>query len=419
MKFTYKAKKGPEEIVEGVIEAASQDEAVAKIRDLGLFPVALSLYEKEPPREKKSKKEKAIIKKSHTAVSGGKSGRVTQKHIYLFTKKLKALLKSQEPILRSLYFLENQTDNKEFKKVLQEIIAEVREGRNFSESLAMYPKYFSQLYIGIIKAGEASGKLDYALSQITKHMDKERQLSQKVISSLAYPLVMITVGIGTIIVIITFVIPKLRSLFEDFGDKLPFITKVLLDMSAFCSKYWPALLVLFASALVGLFYTKNAPWQKKILQILKKRIPVVNNIIYNQSLYCFSSALAILLSSGVTLLDSIKVATPLIGDETAKEELAQACQEIVAGNALENSLRNNCKYLPDMFIRMIAVGEASGRLDEILLEMADTYVEEVETATGVVTSLIEPMAILVVGGILSLIIIAVLLPIFEMSMFMQ
>jgi len=420
MKFRYKAKKGPEEIVEGVIEAASQANAVSKIRELGMFPMAISEgadTSSAAPRSVQSEKKKIqSIKVVAAARSGGK---VSKKHIYLFTKKLKVLLKSQEPILKSLYFLEAQISNREFKKVLKTIIESVRDGNTFSDSLARFPQYFDSLFVSIIRAGEASGKLDYAMEQITGYMDEERKLTQKVISSLAYPAVMITVGFASIVFIITFVVPKLTSLFEDLGDKLPFVTKVLLNVSGFCSKYWMIMFGVFFVGAIFLFYTRKTPWQKKGVQGIKKRLPVVKDIIYNQSLCRLAGGLSILLSSGVSLLDSIKISIPLVTDLAAQNELKMACQQIVEGAGLEESLRTNCTFLPDMFIRMVAVGEASGRLDEILTEIAKGYAEEVETATKVVTSLIEPLAILIVGGILGFIVIAVLLPIFEMSLFVQ
>jgi len=420
MKFRYKAKRGPEEIVEGVIEAASQSNAVSKIRELGMFPMAISedtVSVEGVSKPVQSQKNKKRSMKMSAAIGGG--GKVSKKHIYLFTKKLKVLLKSQEPILKSLYFLEAQISNREFKKVLKTIIESVRDGSPFSDSLARFPQHFDPLFVSIIRAGEASGKLDHAMEQIAGYMDEERKLAQKVISSLAYPAVMVTVGFASIVFIITFVVPKLTSLFEDLGDKLPFVTKILLNVSGFCSKYWMIMFGVFFITVIFLFYTRKMPWQKKGVEEIKKRLPVVKDIIYNQSLCRFAGGLSILLSSGVSLLDSIRISIPLISDSAAQGELKRACQQIVEGAGLEESLRTNCKFLPDMFVRMVAVGEASGRLDEILTEIEKGYAEEVETATKVVTSLIEPLAILIVGGILGFIVIAVLLPIFEMSLFVQ
>ncbi|MFH1798453.1 MAG: type II secretion system F family protein [Candidatus Omnitrophota bacterium] len=414
MKFYYKAKKGLNEEVEGVVEAASQDAAVAEVRKLGLVTVSIEDAARvSGSRAKKTSKAKA---KPMKFFSGGK---ISKKQIHFFSKKLRALLRSQEPILKCLYFLQSQTDHKELKKVIEAVIVSVKDGHSFSDSLEMFPQHFTPLYIGIVRAGETSGRLDYALEQITKYLDNERQLSQKIASSLAYPVVMVGVGFSTIIFIITFVIPKLKGLFEDFGDKLPIMTKILLNMSDFSARYWLVMSIFFGGLIGFLVYSKNTSWMKRALGEIKRRLPVVKTIIYNQSLSRFTTGLSILLSSGVSLLESIKVSIPLIGDETAKKELGEACNEILAGTALEESLQSTCKYLPDMFIRMMAVGEASGRLDEILTELADTYSDEVETATRMVTSLIEPVAILVVGGVLSFIVISVLLPIFEMSMFME
>ncbi len=322
-------------------------------------------------------------------------------------------------MLKSLYFIEEQTTNRQFKEIIKSIAEAIREGRSFSDSLSKIPQYFSPLYVNIIKAGEVSGKLDQSLDEITKYLDAERQLSQKVISSLTYPAVMVAVGFATILCIITFVIPKLRSLFEDFIDELPLATKILLDLSTFFSQYWLFLLIAVIGGIAFLLNTRGSKWQKRAIEKIKKNIPVVKDVIYNQALCRFARGMSILLFSGVSLLESIEISTPLIEDAQARKELNKACQQIIAGAGLEESLKENCTYIPDMFIKMVAVGEASGRLDEILKELADSYAEEVETTTKMVTSLIEPVAILVVGGILSFIVVAVLLPIFEMSMFME
>ena len=412
MKYIYKAKKGVDKIVEGTVEAATQDAAVARVIEQGLVPVLVQ-------------KESEYLKMESTGPNAAISlkfsflEKVSKSDIYAFTKKLKVLIRSRIPILNSLYILEDQIANRKFKEVIGDIMKSVREGLNFSESLGKFPKYFSPLYVSIIKAGEASGKLDYSLEQISKYLEDERQISQKVKSSLAYPAVMVTVGVATIIFIITFVVPKLRVLFEDFIDKLPIVTKILLDVSLFFSKYWVLLFMLFVSFIVFLFYTKDTPWQKRILSNIKERTPVLKNIIHNQSLCRFARALSILLSSGVSILDSVRIATPLVDDDSAQKELEKAYRDIVAGGGLEESLGNNCKFLDDIFVKMVAIGEASGRLDRILMELADDYAEEVETSTKIVTSLIEPLAILIVGGILGCIVIAVLLPIFEISFMIQ
>ncbi len=408
MQFFYRAKKGPEEIKEGIIEATSQDAAVSELRQKGLIPVLVEKY------TEKSLKRKSMREGVSSFLSGG--GNISKKHVFEFTKKLKVLLKSHEPILNSLYFLEAQITNAKFKEVVHKIASSVKDGQNFSESLAAYPDCFPPLYISIIKAGEASGKLDRSLAEITKYMDNERQLSQKVISSLAYPAMMISVGILTIVFIITFVIPKLKDLFLDMADDLPLLTKILLNFSSFCSKTWPILVVCFIGTVFLLFHFRGAAWQKKVFSAVKTHTPVVKKIMYNQSLARFSGGMSILLSSGVSLLDSLRISIPLIEDQGAQKELAKACQEIVAGTSLEESLNKHCRYLPEMFVKMIAVGEASGSLDGIMAELSASYAEEVETSTKMMTSLIEPLAILVVGGVLSLIVIAVLLPIFEMSL---
>ena len=340
--------------------------------------------------------------------------RVTKKDVYVFTKKLKTLLKSQLPILSSLCMLEDQVAGR-FKRIVTEIVETVKEGASFSEALGKFPKQFSPLYVSIIKAGEASGKLDNSLEQISKYMDDEMLISQKVKSSLAYPAVMLTVGVATIIFVMTFVIPKLKVLFEGLSENLPVITKVLLGVSVFLSNYWVALFVLSVLFAAFLIYTRDSSWQRAALTSIKKKTPVVKDIMHDQSLCRFARGLSLLLASGVPILQAIETATPLVDDPASQDQVRKAYKQILAGSTLEESLRNNCRFLPDMFIKMVAVGEASGRLDEILAEMADSYADDVDSATKIMTSLVEPIAILLVGGVLGFIAIAILLPIFDIS----
>lgn len=411
MKYIYRAKKGPDETVENAIEAASQDAAVARIIEQGLVPVLVeeeSEYLARKSQVRKIKAPRFSFKR-----------KVSKAHIEAFTKQLRVLLKSQVPILNSLYIMESQVTNINFKIINQGIIESVRDGANFSDSLEKFPQHFTSLYISIVKAGEASGKLDYSLEQIMKYLDRERQLSQKVKSSLAYPAVMITVGMATVIFLMTFVVPRLNVLFEDFIERLPLATKMLLGASLFLSKYWMLLLGLFVLFILFLVYTKATPWQRKVVDNVKKKIPLVKDIIYNQALARFARSLSVLLDSGVSVLDSLRIAIPQVDDALAQKELEGAYKQIVSGTGLEDSLKNNCSFLPDMFVKMVAIGEASGRLDEILAELADSYTEEVETKTKIVASLIEPLAILVVGAILAFIAIAVLLPIFEISFLIE
>jgi len=408
MRYAFKAKKGPDEVVEGVIEAPSQEGAVAKVIEQGLVPVAV---EEEGAYTAEASPRRGF---SLTALFGG---RVTKDHIYIFTKQLRVLLKSQVPILNGLNILQAQTVHAGLRQLIGEISEAVREGGNFSDTLERFPQHFSPLYVNIIRAGEATGKLDFSLEQIMVYLDREKQLSQKVKASLAYPLLMLIIGMATVIFLMTFVVPKLSALFEDFADELPIVTKILLFIAGFFSKYWIVLFAALAGLIILLIYNKDAPWQKKMLNGIRQRLPLISSIVYNQTLSNFARGLSILLASGVSVLEAISITIPLIDDEESRMQLEAAHKQISAGTGLEESFSNNCTFLPEMFIKMVAIGEASGRLDEVLAELAGSYTDDIDAQTKIVASLVEPLAILFVGGILSLIIIAVLLPIFDISFF--
>ncbi len=415
MIYKYKAKKGPSKIIEGEIESSSQDTAVAQIRSMGLFPVVVevvSTKEKTSTR-KTSKKISIVLPKIPWR------DKASQDEIYNFTKQLKILVKSQEPILSSLHFIEAQSLSSGMKKLLQAIISDVKEGSSVSEALEAHPAYFNDLYISVIKAGEVSGKLDHSLEHIAAYMDAEKQMRRKVMSSLAYPAVMISVGIATIFFMMGFVIPKIRGLFDDMGDNLPIITKILLNTSDFLSNNWIVVICSFAILLGILFYAGKKVGGKKLTNRILERLPVIKTVILYQNLNRFSGALSILLSSGISVLEALMISAPLAGNDQYAEQVKKAHNNIMAGMALEEAFDESCPFLPEMFRKMVAVGETSGRLDEIMAELSLGYAEEVEIHTSTVTSLIEPVAILLVGGILSVIVIAILLPIFEISMFVR
>ncbi|MBF0253003.1 MAG: type II secretion system F family protein [Candidatus Omnitrophica bacterium] len=415
MIYKYKAKKGPTKVVEGEIEASSSDNAVTKIRSMGLFPVLLE--EVKPSDQKDNTK----VKKIPVIVMPKLffRDRVTTEDIYNFTKQLKILVKSQEPILNSLYFIAAQSHSNGMKKLMETLINDVKDGSSVSEALESHPEYFNALYVSIIKAGEMAGKLDHSLEQIADYMDAERQMARKVMSSLAYPFVMISVGLATIFFMMAFVIPKIRGLFDDMGERLPVMTKMLLATSDFLSNNWIIVICSFLILSGILVYSGRGGRGRRMKEKILSDIPVIKTVIFNQNLHRFSGALSILLSSGISVLEALKISAPLAGNDKYAKQVNKAHDDIMAGMALEESFSENCTFLPEMFRKMVAVGEASGRLDEILAELSMGYAEDVETQARVVTSLIEPLAILLVGGVLSVIVISILLPIFEISMFVR
>jgi type II secretory pathway component PulF len=302
--------------------------------------------------------------------------------------------------------------------VILEIYNATKEGRLFSDSLERFPAVFPSLFVNIIKAGETSGRLDLSLEQISEYLYREQNLRTRIGVALAYPSLLLLVGLASIFVLINFVIPKLRPIFEGLGNELPMITKVVLGVSAFSKKSW--WLVGIVAGIVGVvLYLRTGGaifnrWFKKI----KVHLPVVKRLVKNQELANFSRALSLLLKSGVPALKSLEVATPSIEEQQLREQLKKVCQQVAQGQTISHSLET-LTGLPSFFTKMIAVGEESGRLAEVLDEISHSYTQQLEADIALTTSLLEPVLILALGLVLGTIVIAILLPTFQITQFVR
>jgi len=401
-KFIYKAKKGLYQILEGEIEAENQDEAVSKLTTQGLFPVALSEVIPVESPEQKTKKVNKPRKK------------VTAKEVLNFTQKLTTLIRARVELLSSLRIIYEQTDNLTFQEIVLEIYNSTKEGKAFSNSLAHFPNIFSPLYVNLIRTGETSGKMDFALEQISDFLMREDNLRTKIKVAMAYPVLLLFVGVASIFVLINFVVPKLKPLFEGLGKDLPLITRVILRLSEFSNKTWWLMGGIIAAVIIIIYHQKGSSFFSQLIVKLKMHIPVISRLAKSQELAYFSRAFGLLLKSGVPALKSLEISTPTINNPKLREELSKVCSEVASGQALSRSMETFTS-LPRFFTKMIAVGEESGRLSEVLEEIHNSYSQQVEADIALVTSLIEPVMILVLGLILGTIVLSILLPTFQIT----
>ena len=400
MKFVYKAKKNLNEIVEGRIEGQNIEQVLEELQAKGL--VTLSLEPLEP-----------IPSNAPSAASLKlKSGRWGSKQLVLFTQKLYSLINSRVELLNALRLLEKNSTTQVEKSLLGDLIKRIKDGESFSGCLSYYPQYFPRLYVNIIHTGESTGKLKEALTQLLDYLRRLEDLKLKVKQALAYPIFMSVVGAGAVFVMLTFVLPKLAAMFEDFQSELPLPTRILLDISSFLKNNW-IYIILVVIALV--FYLRfKKPGQESAFSRLKYRIPIAKDIIYKQSVANFSRSLSLLLQSGVNLLTALKDASALIGNPIYAQQLELVRKDISEGVSFSEAL-GKFNIFPDLFVQMIRVGEEGGRLDVVLADIAASYEDEIEADLKTVSSLIEPAIILVLGVIIGAMVIAMLLPIFNMS----
>lgn len=402
-KFIYKAKKGLDQVLEGAIEAENQEDAISKLTSQGIFLVSVK-EAAAVAAESAGKTKKANIPRK----------RVTQKEILNFTQKLTTLVRARLDLLSSLRILYEQAENLTFREIILEIYNSTKEGKAFSNSLERFPKLFSSLYVNLIKTGETSGNLDFALEQISDFLMHEDNLKSKIKVALAYPVLLLFVGAASIFVLINFVVPRLKPLFANLGKDLPLITRVLLKLSEFSSKTWLGIGGMIGAIILFLYYKKGSNVFNLFLIKLKMRIPIVKNLTKNQELAQFSRAFGLLLKSGVPALKSLEISIPTINNPQFKAELNRVCLEVVSGQGLSKSMASFTS-LPKFFVQMIAIGEESGRLSEVMEEIYASCSQQVEADIALITALIEPVLILVLGLILGTIVLSILLPTFQIT----
>lgn len=398
--FKYRAKDGIANI-EGVIEAQSREEAVDQIHQKGYIPVRVD--------------EEASAGGAKLTTPLGASRKVKSKDITVFSRQLASLIKSGVPILRGLRITADQSNNPAFQRILNDIHANVKEGVSFSEAIAQYPKIFSPLYVAMIRSGESGGGLQEALVRLADHRLKQDEIFSRVRAALAYPILMTAVGFGTILFMLTFVMPRLMRIFTRIGQELPGPTRMLIDISTFMQKGWLWIILGLTVLIVVVRQSAKSKAQRLILSRLKLRLPLLGDFYQKSELARFSRTLELLIKSSIPILQAIKTAIPTLTNERIKEELEICHKELEQGGSFGKSLERS-KLFPGFMTSLIMVGEESGRMDEALAEIASSYERDTDETMKVLTSLIEPLIILVMGLIVGLIVIAMLLPIFQMNM---
>ncbi|MCX5703165.1 MAG: type II secretion system F family protein [Candidatus Omnitrophica bacterium] len=395
--YGYRAKKGLQDIVEDTVEAQSEKEAIEKISQLGYLPIRI-----------KEITNAAQVK----AVSSGDTQRIKSKEITIFSRQLASLLRSGVPVLAALTIIKEQTDNQRLKNIIYNVHNMVKEGSAFSFALSCYPKIFSPFYIAMIKAGEDGGTFAEVLLRISEYRGKEEEIISRLHMAMAYPILMAAVGIGTVVFMLTFVMPRLMVIFIDMAQALPLPTRILIATSRYLRQWWVwVILAIFIFAVRQQAKSKTASLP---LSALRLRIPLFGKFILKAELARFSHTLEMLIKNGIPILKAINIAIPILENEVIKNQLKQSYKELEQGGSFGKSLRSS-KVFPSFMSNLISVGEEAGRLDEALAEVASSYERDTDEAIKVMSSLLEPLMILVMGLIVGFIVVAMLLPIFQIN----
>jgi type II secretory pathway component PulF len=395
--YSYKAKKGASETVSGQLSAQSQDEAIELISQMGLLPVSI--------REEGFKEKSADQLKPH---------KVKSKEMYLFSRQLANLIKAGIPILQALTILEEQTRHAYFKKVIQRISEGIKEGRTFSDCLSDYPHIFPTLYTAMVHTGEESGNLKEMLFRIAEYQRSQEEILSRVRSAMAYPILMAVLGVATVIFILSFVIPKMKDLFNQMGEALPLPTRLLLNLSQALREGWVVVLVVVVGFVFILRLGLQSTPGRMFFSKLHLGIPYLREFFLRVELGRFTRTLGVLLQSGISLIKAIQIAIPVMNNEWLKRELEKTTDDLRGGLMFAQSLKK-IPLIPPLMANLILVGEESGSLAGTLHDIADSYEQETQETMKTTMTLLEPMMILAVGLIVGFIVMAILLPIFQMD----
>ena len=394
--FTWEARGRSGELRKGVMEAENEDAVNNKLRQQQLSPV-------------KVKKKSALL--SFSFGSG-----VDTKDLVTFTRLFATMIDAGLPLIQCLDILSNQQTNKNFGSVLKDIKSHVEQGATFSEALKRHPRVFDELFTNLVHAGEVGGILDSIMSRLSIYLEKRQKLIRQVRGAMVYPSIVIVIAGGVMTVLLTFVIPAFENMFKDFGggkDALPWITRFIISLSRGFVPALPVLIVLGAAFAFGIGWIYRQPRGKRFFHKMFLTLPVMGPVLRKIAVARFTRTLGTLLQSGVPILDALDICARTAGNVIIEEGITNVRQAISEGKNMAEPLAAT-QIFPDMVVQMIAVGEQTGALDEMLTKIAVFYEQEVDTAVDTLTSIIEPVMIVVMGGIVGGMVIAMYLPMFKL-----
>lgn len=396
--FDYKAKDLGGTTVTGVVEAPSEAVAqdVLKERDL----VVLSLSERRRLRLFQS--------------SLGFLNRVPRRDIALFARQLAVMISATVPIVQALRILTKQTENVNFKIIISEIADEVDGGAKLSATLARYNNLFSDFFIHMVRAGETTGKLDETLNYLADQEEKDYDLNSKIKGALTYPIFILGALIVVGVLMMIFVIPRLSGILEESGQELPPLTKVLIGTSSFLQHFWWVLIILAIGGYLAYRAVSRTDEGKHTLDRIKMQMPVFGGIFQHMYLVRFSRSLSTLVASGIPITQSLSIVADVVGNSVYKRLTLETIEEIEGGNSISTVFAQS-KDIPVMLSQMLTVGEQTGKLDMILDRLSAFYARELENLVTNLVSLIEPLILLVMGAAVAFLVIAILMPLYNLS----
>ncbi len=395
--YNYKAINDKGESIKGAISAESVKIASDRLRKGGIYLSSI--------------KEASGSRRSSVSLPWN---RVSISELAVMTRQFSTLISSGLPLETSLVALYEQTDDQKLKGILSQVRSRVSEGSSLHAALEEHESAFSDLYVSMVRAGEASGTLDVVLDRLADFLEKQLELTSKIRGAMIYPAIMFVVGLGVLVFMMTFVIPKVADIFEASNKALPFITVVLIGASDFLRENFVFLLVFLAAVLFFAHRYVRTPSGKKVYDRFSLRIPVFGKMSSKVMISRFTRTLATLLSSGIPLLESVRVSESVMGNSLYVDSIRDVRVKVAEGAAFGGCL-GQTGIFPPLMVRMVSVGEEAGKMEVMLSKVADMYDTEVDGMLATLTSLLEPVMILIMGVVMGFIVFAILLPVLNLT----
>jgi type IV pilus assembly protein PilC len=394
--WKWEARTRGGEVRSGEMEAADDVAVKSRLSQMGLEPVKV----KRKPRE------------FNLRIPG--LARVTTKDILVFTRQFSVMIDAGLPLVQGLEIISTQADNPEFRRVLMDVKSQVESGKTFADALGTHPEAFDELFVQLVHAGETGGILDTILQRLGAYIEKNEKLKRRVKGAMVYPSIVLVVAVVVTVVLLMFVTPTFEKMFKDFGGAMPGPTQFLIDVSHFMTNYW---YILFGAP-VALFLLWKAwvrtPRGRDLWDAFVLKLPVFGPLVRKISVARFTRTLGTMLSSGVPILEALNIVAKSAGNKQVEKAILLVRRRIEEGKNMAGPLAET-KVFPPMVVQMIGVGEATGAMDQMLNKIADFYDDEVDVAVAALTSMIEPLMMVFLGGVVGGFLIAMYLPIFSIA----
>ena len=399
----------------GDLDAASEADAINQLRQSGLYPTSVAA-EGQGQAAAIKKRVKSTSKGKTKSVKVGANAKVKSKSLMIFTRQLATLIDSGLPLLRGLTVLGRQEPNLVMKGTINTLADNVQTGSTFSESLQQYPRIFNKLYVNMVKAGELGGVLELVLNRLAEYQEKAQKLKNKIVAAMVYPIIVMFIAAGIMVFLMMVIVPRFESIFDDMipggKEKLPALTKFVINFSRDMMDYKWVLLGLIAGSVAGWRVLASTKGGRRWIDKMKLKLPLFGDVQSKTAISRFTRTLGTLVTSGVPILQALNITRDTAGNTIVSDAITKVHDAVKEGESMVAPLESSGVF-PPMVISMVDVGEETGQLPEMLLKIADVYEDEVDNSVSALTSMLEPLMIVVLAVVVGVIVMALFLPLIE------